>query len=482
MNEIILSVIIFLPFLAALIILLTGSKASRYIALFATISELILTILIFLAFKSQEGFQLVTKLAWLPDIGTSYFIGLDGINLLMILLTSITLPLLLLWDWKGDLLKNKTFSIMLLVMQGALMGVFLSLNALMYYIFWELTLIPAYILLILWGGENKNFVTLKFFIYTIAGSLLMLIAFLYIYLSGSRSFDFNQMVQAPICTCKQDWVFGFIMVAFLIKIPVFPFHSWQPRTYTIAPTAGTIILSALMLKMGLYSILRWVIPVLPYAVKEWGIIIINLSLISVVYASIIAIRQKNLKTLFAWSSMAHAGIITAAIFTLNPIALEGSLFQMFTHGVAITGLFFVTDFIYKRFGTNEISELGGIRHIAPVFASIYLIILLSSVGLPLTAGFTGEFLMIAGIFEYNPWMALYAGTSIVLSAVYMLISYKMVMLGPVKFTNGQSKVDLKFIEWFVMAFLVIVIFILGVAPSPILKLIEPSVNELIHMF
>ncbi len=474
MDRMILTILIFLPFVAGILLSFFNKKAAKAVAFVFVLIEMCITIALFFLFQQSNQLQFVVKHEWLSDLGINYFVGVDGISILMVLLTGIIVPLIILSSWRKEMDSPKLFFGMILLMQGALMGVFLSMNAFMYYIFWELTLIPAYIILILWGGEGRKFITLKFFIYTLTGSVLMLIAFIFIYLYGAHSFDYDLLINYPICGCKQGFLFAFMMAAFMIKIPVFPLHTWQPQTYTMAPTAGTMLLSALMLKMGLYSILRWVIPILPYASQHYGDFVIVLSLIGVVYASVIAISQKNLKTLFAYSSMAHAGLIAAAFFSLNPIAIQGGLIQMFAHGIAIFGLFYIADIIQTRTDTNEIANLGGIKNIAPKFSGVYLVVLLSAVGLPLTAGFAGEFLMITGIFGHNAWMAAFAGLSIILSAVYMLLSYKAVMLGPEKSYLFVFK-DLTTRELIIFAIVILIVFIVGLFPGIFLKLTDPSI-------
>jgi NADH-quinone oxidoreductase subunit M len=362
-----------------------------------------------------------------------------------------------------------------------LMGVFLTTNAFVYYIFWEMTLIPIYLILLLWGGENRMRVTLKFFIYTLAGSLFMLVAMIFIYLKtpGNHSFSLLSLMSLNLTESQQSWLFLAFMLAFMIKTPIFPFHTWQPETYTQAPSAGTMLLGGLMSKMGLFSILRWVFPILPWAVKEYGPYIIILSVFTLLYASVIALRQKNIKTLFAYSSMAHLAMIMAAIFTLNQLAIQGAIIQLFAHGVIIIALFFVADVFKTRTDTQLLESLGGIKAQAPIFAGFYLVILIASIGFPLTSNFTGEFLMITGMVKYNIWIASVAGISIILGAAYMLVSFKKAMLGS---TVLSDFLDVQLRERILFGCVVAFVFFVGVFPSVFLQATEKSADLLTGLF
>jgi NADH-quinone oxidoreductase subunit M len=399
----------------------------------------------------------------------------------MVLLTGIAVPLIILAGWGKRYHNFGLMDGMVLILQGSLMGVYLSFNAFVYYIFWEMTLIPAYLIMLLWGGNRRMRITLKFFIYTLAGSLLMLVAIIVLYLStpGEHSFSHQSFVMLPLNMPNQIWIFGAFMLAFMIKTPIFPFHSWQPDTYTQSPSAATMILGGLMSKMGIFSILRWLLPVLPLAAKEYAPYIIALAIISLLYASIIALQQKHIKTLFAYSSIAHLSLAVAAIFTFGAMSVQGALLLMFSHGITIIGLFFVADVFKTRTDFQWIHNLGGFRAKAPVFATFYTIILLASIGLPLTSGFPGEFLMIAGLLKVNIWYAAFAGLSIILGATYMLVSYKATMLGELK---GDSFADLNFRERFVFFIITILIFIIGLFPTIFLKTTEYSVKTLMESF
>ncbi len=368
----------------------------------------------------------------------------------------------------------------MLFMQFALIGVFIAYDGLLYYIFWELALIPIYFIALNWGGKNRVPVTLKFFIYTLAGSLFMLFGFIMLYYyNPNQSFDIRDLYNMSICGCNQGWLFWTFFLAFAIKIPIIPFHTWQADTYSEAPTQGTMLLSGIMLKMGTYSLIRWLLPILPAGVAEWGPLAITLCVAGIVYASIIAIMQGELKKLFAYSSVAHVGLISAGIFALNIEGLQGSVAQMFAHGINVVGLFFCADIILNRTGTLNISNLGGIRNVAPRFNTLFLIIVLGSVALPLTNGFIGEFLLLFGVYKYNTWLAVFAGLTIILGAVYMLRMFQNTMLGNTN-ENTANFTDLKWNETIVLGIIAMAIFVMGIYPKPIFDLVEPALNIILN--
>jgi len=400
-------------------------------------------------------------------------------SLVMLMLTNLLLPLIVLSGYNREMERPHVFYSLMLFMQFALNGVFISFDGFIYYIFWELALIPIYFIAFNWGGENRAKVTLKFFIYTLAGSLLMLFAFLFLYNgSPAHSLDWSSLTNNPACSCNQTWLFWLFFIAFAIKIPIVPFHTWQPDTYATAPTQGTMLLSGIMLKMGTYSLLRWLIPVVPAGVAEWQYVAITLSVIGIVYASVIAIMQKDLKRLLAYSSIAHVGLISAGIFTLNLSGFQGSMVQMFAHGLNVVGLFYCADIILNRTKHHEIEGLGGIRLIAPKFATWFMIVILGSVALPLTNGFVGEFMLLFSVYQYNTWLAVFAGLTIILGAVYMLRMYQKMVLGTAIKENMVFP-DLYWNEKIVLVTIGILIFVMGIFPRPIMELTEPVLKNLI---
>jgi NADH-quinone oxidoreductase subunit M len=479
--ENLLIVLVFLPIISGALFLFFRSRIAKYSAFVISVIELITAVAIFLAFLHHSGQQFYVDIPWIKEWGIHLELNIDGINILLMLLTGIAIPLILLAGWEKNYHNYGLMDGMVLILQGSLMGVYLSFNAFVYYIFWEMTLIPAYIILLIWGGDNRMRITLKFFIYTLAGSLFMLVALISLYLStpGEHSFSFEAFRTLNLDAHRQFWLFLAFMLAFMIKTPVFPFHSWQPETYTQAPSAGTMLLGGLMSKMGIFSMLRWLFPVLPLAVREYAPFVMGLAVISAVYASVIALQQKNIKTLFAYSSIAHLSVVVAAIFTMGNLAIQGALLMMFSHGITIIALFFMADIIKMRTDSQWLPDMGGFRSKAPVFAALYLIILLASVGFPLTSGFPGELLMITGLVRINLWLAVLTGFGLILGAVYMLVSYKSAMLGA---TSSLPFFDLNAREKLIFAILIALIFLIGIFPSVFLKTTENSVNMLVNLF
>lgn len=475
--------LIFVPIIAGVLLLFFRGSFAKHLAFSVAIIELIIALVAVFKFNTEFGFNYSINILWLKEWGIHLELGIDGIGIIMVLLTSLAIPLIILAGWEKHYHNYGLMHGMTLILQGALMGVFLSLNAFVYYLFWEMVLIPAYLILLLWGGEQRMQVTLKFFIYTFAGSIFMLVAIMYLYTmtSGEQSFSYQSFSKLQLSEANQTWPFIAFMVAFMIKTPIFPFHTWQPETYTQAPSAGTMLLGGLMSKMGLFSILRWVFPIFPMAVKQFSPYIIGLAIIGLIYASIIALKQKNLKTMFAFSSMAHVGMIMAAIFTLNSLAIQGAIFQMFSHGIILIAVFFIADIFKTRTDSQNLLNLGGYKNQAPVFAAFYLLILLASIGLPLTSGFVGEFLMISGLTGLNLWLGLFAGSSIILGAIYMLVAYRTAMLGE-SYEVTNTFTDLKMREIVVFVCLTIIIFTVGIYPSFILKLSEANVIGLLTVF
>ena len=440
----------------------------------------LISLIAYARFDTSENFQFMLNYPWVASAGISFSIGLDGLSLLLVLLTSFLIPLIILSTFGREYKNPFAFYGLILLMETALIGVFVARDAFLFYVFWEFALIPAYFISLLWGGKNSYAVTFKFFIYTLFGSLLMLFTLIYLYLQtpGEHSFAMDAFYNLKLNKATQSIVFWGIFISFAIKMPIFPFHTWQPSTYRENSTAGTMLLSGLMLKMGIFGILRWIIPVVPEGAEEWGHIAILLSVLGIIYASCIAIIQKDFKLLLAYSSIAHVGLIAAGIFSFTDNGIRGGIIQMFTHGVNVVGLFFVADIISQRTQTFQMDQLGGIRSQAPYLSTAFMIILAGSIGLPLTNGFVGEFLLLLGLFQYNAILAGFAGLTIILGATYMLLSYQKTMLGDVK-TGTLNFVDLSFSDKIVMLAITIVIILSGCYPKPLLILIEPSVKHLL---
>ncbi len=474
------ALLIFFPLAAALLMLLIGGENAKRAAFGLSLIELAMSL--FAWTKLGKSADLAMDMPWLP-FGSHFAVNMDGISFLMVFLTALLVPFIILSSFKSGY-SNRFYSLVFL-MQMALVGVFTAMDGFLFYIFWELALIPIYFICLVWGGEHRGRITFKFFVYTLAGSLIMLVGLLYLYYStpGDHSFAIQDLYIAgrEMSRDQQGWVFWAMFLAFAIKMPVFPFHTWQPDTYVVSPTQGTMLLSGIMLKMGTYGVIRWLIPVVPEGWASWAWTAMLLSIIGIVYASSIAIVQKDYKRLIAYSSIAHVGLISAGLFSMNTEGLTGGLLQMFAHGINVVGLFFIADIIFNRTKTNDINSLGGIRGVAPQFALLFLIITLGSVALPLTNGFVGEFFLINGIFQYNFWMAVFAGTTVILGAVYMLRSYQSMMLGETnKITEGFT--DLDFNEKAVLLGIAILVIAMGIYPKPLIDTVAPAVEELIKTF
>ncbi len=480
------AILIFFPLIASALMLLIGGENAKRAALILALAELLLFGYAALNYNGNAS-AFSMNIPWLP-FGANFAVSMDGISFLMVLLTTLLMPLIVLASFKGEY-SNRFYSLMFL-MQMALIGVFTAMDGFLFYIFWELALIPIYFICLIWGGEKRGRITFKFFVYTLAGSLVMLAGLLFVYFAtpDEHSFAINTLYEAGrnLSRDQQGWVFWSIFIAFAIKMPIFPFHTWQPDTYTTSPTPGTMLLSGIMLKMGTYGLIRWLIPLVPKGWDSWGYTAIVLSVVGIVYASCIAIVQKDYKRLIAYSSIAHVGLISAGIFSMTTEGLTGGMMQMVAHGINVIGLFYIADIIFSRTGTREISHLGGIRNVAPSFALLFLIILLGSVALPLTNGFVGEFLLMNGLYQYANaklalWIVVLAGLTIILGAVYMLRSYQSMMLGETK-TITQNFKDVDNTEKLLLTIVAGFVIILGVYPKPLLDIAAPAVQELLKVF
>lgn len=471
----ILLIILLLPIVTGLFLLLLKNPATaRIIALCSSIANLLITLGLISTVPSPSY-----SVNWNHFMGTQFSLGFDGISLIMLLLTNLLFPFIILSGFTRAHIKIPVLNFLILFTQSALIGVFLAQNAFLFYIFWELTLIPVYFILLLWGGENRKAITLKFFIYTLSGSLFLLFGIIYLFTltPGMHTTDFSAFNQLHIPAATQTWLFWVLFVAFAIKMPVFPFHTWQPSTYTMASKQGVMILAGVLTKMGIYGALRFLFPIVPQGVLYWQNTVITLCLIGVIYASVIAFRQTNIKRLIAFSSMAHISLMAAAMFILNYYSIQGLLFQVISHGVTIVALFYVVHLIQERTGTLELPQMGGLKHVAPNLAILLLIIVLGSIALPLTAGFVGEFLIIAGLAKFSIWFAFLGGTTMILGAIYMLYAYQRIMLGD----NNPALIrvkDIRTLDFFILIPLITLILILGIYPQPIFNLVEESVKTM----
>lgn len=415
---------------------------------------------------------------WMPNIGSSFALFMDGMSLLLILLTCISFPVIFLSQRNNSFSKPVSFYALMLLSQTGLIGVFLAKDALVFYVFWELALIPVYFLASMWGGEKRVRAAFKFFIYTFLGSLLMLVALIYLYNHPSNSnhtFNLDVFRRLTLSATEGKWIFWTMFIAFAIKMPIWPFHTWQPDAYDQSATPVTMVLSGIMVKMGLFAVLRWLIPVAYSTAEHYSNIVIILCLISILYASLLAMVQDNIKKLVAYSSIAHIGLMCAALFVNNRTGMYGTIMQMFSHGINIIGLWIVIDIIEKRTGTKKMSELGGIAHKAPVLSIMLVIIALANVALPLTNGFVGEFLMFNGLFKQNYWFAAVAGLGVILSAIYTLNMIAKVFYGS---TNSitETFTDISFNQKLALSILIVAIFVFGVFPKPMFDVAKETVE------
>jgi NADH-quinone oxidoreductase subunit M len=477
--------LILIPLIAGLSsFLLKDGKQVRYWVLTASLGTLLLSIY---GFSLAGGSSALSfKAEWMQTIGSSFSLKLDGMGKLLCLLNAIAYPIVILSTWNSNYKRSNNFFALMLLAQAGMMGVFLATDALVFYFFWELALIPMYFLCSQWGGEKRIAVTFKFFIYTFIGSLLMLVGILYIYSNTpDHLFSIESFYKVVLSKKEQTIVFWLIFVAFAIKMPIFPLHTWQPDTYEQAPTATTMILSGVMVKMGIFGMLRWLFPVLPIASYQWADFITCTALIGVIYASLIAIQQNDLKRLIAYSSIAHIGLMCAAAFAQNTSSLQGLMIQMFNHGINIIGLWIVVELIERQLGTRKISELGGLAQKAPALAILLVVVALANIALPLTNAFPGEFLMFNGIFssqtKYYVWFTVLGGIGIILSAVYTLNMIRRVFYGATNELTAATQ-DIRWNEKMALGIIVIIIFCLGVYPQLLLDETMDSAKTILEKF
>lgn len=475
-----------IPFIAAALVLAVRLQAGRQVALLATLANLALTGLALITFQQSGLDAWAFRVPWVSNAGISFNLSIDGISLLLVTLTNLLAPFIVLGSFSHKYDQENRYYGLILLMLGALNGVFMAEDGLLFYVFYELALIPIYFNCAIWGGQDRIRVTLKFFIYTFIGSLFMLMSLIYLYLHTGdptaaledvrHSFLWKDLLAVNLSAQAAWWVFLGFFLAFAVKMPIFPFHTWQPDTYTTAPTGGAMLLSGIMLKMGLYGAIRWMIPLAPEAAHNMAHVGIMLSIIGVVYAGIIAIKQSDFKRLIAYSSIAHVGLIAAGVFAWNASGLQGSMVQMFNHGINVVGLFFAADIIERRMGTRSLADLGGIAKNAPRFAVLFMIIMLGSVAVPLTNGFPGEFLLLNGIWNYSNALGIVAGLTIIFGAVYMLRAYGLAMFGETNEATAQFA-DLDSREFLIMGIISGLVLVLGFFPQLLLNISDAAVRN-----
>jgi NADH-quinone oxidoreductase subunit M len=491
MDQHLLSVILFTPLAGLAILLLIPSRSKDLIRVWANIvafAGFLISLPLVSRFQAgQPDFQFEERADWIPTLGAHYHLGIDGISLLLVILTTLMGFIAVLCSWSAIQDRLKEYYAMFLLLQTGMIGVFLSLDFFLFYIFWELVLVPMYFIIGVWGGPRKLYAAIKFFLYTLAGSVLMLLGILTLYFQHYSQFHFYtfeipELMKTSLPLGLQQWVFWAFFIGFAIKVPMFPFHTWLPDAHVEAPTAGSVILAAVLLKMGTYGFLRFSLPLLPKASADQSIvqILAILSIIGIIYGALVSLMQADWKKLVAYSSVSHLGFCTLGIFSLNPNGIAGSVLQQINHGISTGMLFMIIGVIYERRHTREISEYGGLAHVMPTFAKIFAFAMLSSAGLPLLNGFVGEFTILQGAFEANRIWAAFAVTGVIFGAAYLLWLYQRTMLGQV--TNGKNLTipDMNFREIATFAPLIAWAIWIGVYPKPYFDILRRPVAQIVE--
>jgi NADH-quinone oxidoreductase subunit M len=488
MNHYYLSLILFTPLAGALLLLLVNKEnvsAIKWIANAVALVGFLISVPLWFWYNPGSGeFQFVERLPWIPSIGAEYFLGVDGLSALLILLTTMMGFIAILSSWGAITERVKEYYIFLLVLQTGMLGAFMALDFLLFFLFWEVMLVPMYFLIGIWGSANRLYSAIKFFLYTLVGSVVMLLGILALYfynhtLTGVYTFDITQFHRLNVPFELQWWIFLAFFLGFAIKVPMFPFHTWLPDAHTDAPTAGSVILAAVLLKMGTYGFLRFSLPILPEASRYFVPMIAILSIIGIVYGALVALAQKDWKRLVAYSSVSHMALVMLGMFALNPVGITGSIVQQLNHGISTGGLFLLVGVVYERRHTREISEYGGLSKVMPVYAAIFLVMTMSSIGLPTLNGFIGEFLILQGVFVTSKVWAAFAASGVVLGAAYMLYLYQRTMFGKIENPKNEGLFDLSHREFATFAPLLVLAVWMGLYPSPFLRRLETSVNHIV---
>ncbi len=491
MDQHILSIVLLTPLAGLLLLVLLPTSSKNVIRIVANLAALAgFVVSLPLVFRFQvglPGFQFEERADWIPALGAHYHVGIDGISLMLVMLTTFMGVIAMVVSWSAIQDRVREYYCMFLLLQTGMIGVFLSLDFFLFYIFWELVLVPMYFIIGVWGGPRKLYAAIKFFLYTLAGSVLMLLGILTLYFQHFQQFHFytfeiSELMRTGMSLHLQQWVFWAFFIGFAIKVPMFPFHTWLPDAHVEAPTAGSVILAAVLLKMGTYGFLRFSLPLLPKASADQSIvqILAVLSIIGIIYGALVCLMQKDWKKLVAYSSVSHLGFCTLGIFSMNPNGIAGSVIQQVNHGISTGMLFMVIGVIYERRHTREISEYGGLAHVMPKFAIIFAIAMLSSAGLPLLNGFVGEFTILQGAFEANHVWAAFAVTGVILGAAYLLWLYQRTILGQV--TNGKNLTipDMNFREVAMFLPLIAAAIWIGVYPKPFFDVLKQPVSEIVE--
>jgi NADH-quinone oxidoreductase subunit M len=473
-----LSLITFIPLIGAVAVALLPKSATKMVALVASLASFAVSLTTLAGFNSAAtGYQFVEAMPWIPQAGIGYKLGVDGISVLLVMLTTFIFPLAIWFSSESIHTREKEYYALMLLMETATLGVFLSLDIFLFYVFWEFALVPMYFLIGIWGGERRVYASVKFFLYTMAGSVLMLIAILVLGINA-QSFDLEVIARNNPFGANTLMFLAFA-IAFAIKVPLFPFHTWLPDAHVEAPTAGSVILAAVLLKMGSYGLIRFNLQLFPEASKAFAPIMIALAVIGILYGAVVAFAQSDAKKLVAYSSVSHMGYIVLGIFSLNQIGLQGAILQMVNHGLSTGGLFFIIGYIYERRHTREMAKFGGLWARMPLYGTLALLFVLSSVGLPALNGFVGEFVILQGAFQNSPLATAFAAFGMVLSAVYLLTMFQKVFLGESRDEANNSLKDLNFKEVAIVVPLLVLCFAIGLVASPFLNVMSTSVAGLL---
>ena len=481
-----LSLILFTPLAGALVLLLTDRRREdriRWIANAAAGLGFLVSLPLWFWYDTQDaGWQFVERAAWIPSIGADYFLGVDGFSALLILLTTLMGSIAVLSSWTAVTVRVKEYYVFLLTLQTGMLGAFMALDFLLFFLFWEVMLVPMYFLIGIWGSDNRLYSAIKFFLFTLVGSVVMLLGILAVYfhnhaVTGVYTFDVTQFHQLSVPFDMQWWIFLAFFLGFAVKVPMFPFHTWLPDAHTDAPTAGSVILAAVLLKMGTYGFIRFSLPILPEATKAFVPLVVWLSIIGIVYGALVAMAQKDWKRLVAYSSVSHMGMVMLGMFALTPVGVTGSIVQQINHGISTGALFLIVGVVYERRHTREIAEYGGLSKVMPVYAAIFLVMTMSSIGLPTLNGFIGEVLILQGVFVVSKFWAFVAASGIVLGAAYMLWLYQRTMFGDVTNPKNDKLPDLTLREVWTFAPLLVLAVWIGLYPKPFLDRLETSVDK-----
>ena len=479
-----LSILIWLPILGGILVLATGddrnAAMARKMGFGFSVATLLLSVLLYRNFDlTTADMQFVEQMSWINIFDIQYFLGVDGISVPLILLTTFLTVIVVIAGWEVIQERTAQYFAAFLFMEGFMVGVFSALDGILFYVFWEAMLIPMFLIIGVWGGQNRVYAAIKFFLYTLLGSLLMLVAILYLY-SQSGSFSVLEFHKTPLGMTPQILIFLAFLAAFSVKVPMVPVHTWLPDAHVEAPTGGSVILAAVLLKMGAYGLLRFSIPIAPDAARELAGLMIALSLVAIVYIALVALVQRDMKKLIAYSSISHMGFVTLGFFVFNTQAMEGAIAQMISHGFISGALFLCVGVLYDRMHSREISSYGGVVNSMPSFAFFFVFFAMANVGLPGTSGFVGEFLVILGTYAVNGWIAAIAATTLVLGAAYTLWMVKRVVFGPVANDQVAALSDIDPRETWMLALLGAAVLLVGLWPFPLLELMHASVDQLLE--